>query len=54
MLCGAVSWVCHWVKRTLRIQKNDINTGIGRYGVAKHLLNICRSSVGKFEICKYS
>ena len=37
------------LKEQFKIQKNDINTGKARCGVANHLLNVCRSSVRKFE-----
>ena len=36
-------------KGRFRIHKSDINTGKVRCGVANHLLNVCRSSVSKFE-----
>ena len=36
-------------KEQFRIHKSDINTGKVRCGVANHLLNVCRSSAGKFE-----
>ena len=36
-------------KERFRIHKSDINTGRVRCGVENHLLNICRSSAGKFE-----
>ena len=36
-------------KERFRINKSDINTSKVRYGVANHLLNVCRSSASKFE-----
>ena len=36
-------------KEQLRTHKSDTNTGKVRCGVTSHFLNVCRSSVSKFE-----
>ena len=36
-------------KERFRIHKSDANTGKIRFGVAKHLLNVCHSSTSKLK-----
>ena len=36
-------------KKRFRIHKSDINTGKVRFGIASHLLNVCKSAICKTE-----